>query len=91
MFAVDYPDHLQQIDAAIAEGDAKQLAEAAHSFRRALSILHFNRAAQTVSELEGLGISGELAEAPIACERLRAEIAQALPVFEAQVALLAAK
>jgi hypothetical protein len=32
-----------------------------------------------------------LAEAPIACERLRAEIAQALPVFEAQVALLAAK
>ena len=74
-FRADYPDKVEAMTRAIQERDAESLRRAAHGLKGALSNLAAVPAARLASQLEQLGASKDLGDAPA----LLAELTQALP------------
>ena len=64
VFFSEYPPLMAQIDQAIARGDAEALQRAAHTLKGAAAAVAALAATDAAGQLEMLGRSGELAEAP---------------------------
>jgi HPt (histidine-containing phosphotransfer) domain-containing protein len=80
------PGLLEQIDRALAEGNAKQLRNAAHALKGAISNFAAVPAMQACATLERIGASGVLADAASA----RQELAKHLGSFHAKLSTLVA-
>jgi HPt (histidine-containing phosphotransfer) domain-containing protein len=65
---------LERIRAALANNEAAELASAAHRLKGTVGYLAAQRATAAVSEVEQIGLSGDLAAAPAAIERLENEL-----------------
>ena len=70
--------HLERAAAALAQGDAKTLAQVAHSFKSSAANLGAEDLADCCRELEKLGREGRLDDAPRVLERTRHEQQRAL-------------
>ena len=74
IFLADAPRRTREIRSAIVQGDARALRAAAHTLKGAVSNFGAQGAVDAAFELQKLGDSGELEEAPAALERLEAEL-----------------
>jgi CheY-like chemotaxis protein/HPt (histidine-containing phosphotransfer) domain-containing protein len=74
IFLADAPRRLGEIRRAIAERDARALRAAAHALKGAVSNFGAQSAVEAAFELQKLGDSADLDEAPVALERLEREL-----------------
>ena len=74
IFLADAPRRLREIKHAIDTGDARALRAAAHTLKGAVSNFGAGGAVEAAFELQKLGDTAELDEAPAALERLEAEL-----------------
>ncbi len=74
IFLADAPRRTAEIRRAIAKGDARALRAAAHTLKGAVSNFGAQGAVEAAFDLQKLGDSGQLDEAPSALERLEAEM-----------------
>jgi two-component system, sensor histidine kinase and response regulator len=79
LFMVEYPALLVQIRNACAAGDARELERAAHSLKGAAANFSAAAAVHAALVLERLARAGDLSEAPLAIQRLEAELARLEP------------
>jgi CheY-like chemotaxis protein len=74
IFLADAPRRLREIRKAIDTGDARALRSATHTLKGAVSNFGARGAVEAAFELQKLGESADLDEAPAALERLEAEL-----------------
>jgi CheY-like chemotaxis protein len=74
LFLADAPRRVAEIRGAIARKDARALRLAAHALKGAVANFAAPFATDAAHELQKLGEAGELAEAPLAFERLKREL-----------------
>jgi two-component system, sensor histidine kinase and response regulator len=84
LFLNESPRLLDDIDAAIAVGDAKALRQAAHTLKGAALVVGARELGSQAFELETLGRTGELAQAPSAAARLREQAVVLTPLLAAR-------
>ena len=83
MFIEDEPRLFADIEAAVVEGDAEALHNAAHALKGAVSNFCAGRAQTGAAQLERIGREKRMADAPQALEALRAELAALREAFAA--------
>ncbi|MGE3538063.1 MAG: response regulator [Candidatus Tectimicrobiota bacterium] len=83
LFLHDYPERLRELQAAVQQQDAPQLAGSAHRFKGALSNIGALRAQTAAYTVEGYAHAGDLAAAAAALAVLEAEVQRLLPVLSA--------
>ncbi len=83
MFIEDEPRLFADIEAAVVEGDAEALHNAAHALKGAVSNFCAGRAQTGAAQLERIGREKRMADAPQALEALRAELAALRKAFAA--------
>jgi HPt (histidine-containing phosphotransfer) domain-containing protein len=74
MFLAEAPQVLAQVRAAIAAGDADGLRRAAHTLRGSAGVFAAWNVERLAGQLEEVGSSGRMAEAPAALAALAAEL-----------------
>ncbi|QTF92060.1 response regulator [Halomonas sp. BM-2019] len=84
LFLSESPRLLDDIDAAIAAGEAKALRRAAHTLKGAALVVGARELGSQALALETLGRGGELAQAPEAAARLREQARALTPLLEAR-------
>lgn len=77
-FLIEGPTLSDEIRQALAAGDANRLRHGAHTLKGALRTLGIELAAQLAGELEEIGRSGDLAQAPAHVARLESQLDQIL-------------
>ena len=85
-FFVEGPEQLDQIESAIANGDAASLNHAAHSLKSSSAYVGVVKLAEILYELEKLGKEGSTEGASPLAEAARAELEKARPVLRKFVA-----
>ena len=75
LFLVDCPEQLDQLRAAVRDGDAETIRKAAHALKGAVSNFTSERPTTTVAELEHHGQAAQLGEASAALSQLEPELA----------------
>ena len=86
MYIEDEPRLFADIEAAVIEGDAEALHNAAHALKGAVSNFCAGRAQTGAMHLERIGREKRMADAPQALETLRTELAALRKAFEATTA-----
>ena len=86
MYIEDEPRLFADIEAAVIEGDAEALHNAAHALKGAVSNFCAGRAQTGAMHLERIGREKRMADAPQALETLRTELAALRRAFEATTA-----
>ncbi len=81
MYVEDEPRLVADIEAAVIEGDAEALHNAAHALKGAVSNFCAGRAQTGAAQLERIGRDKRMADAPQALEALRAELAALQKAF----------
>jgi HPt (histidine-containing phosphotransfer) domain-containing protein len=82
IFLAEYPELIQDIERAVAAGDAKGLERAAHSLKGSVSNFGAEAATQAAYRLEAMGRKGQIDEAPAALAELLVQFQQLHPVLE---------
>ncbi len=85
LFLEDAPPRLEALRAALDEGDARRVKEAAHALKGSSSNMGASRMAEICARLEEAGTLGDLIEAPDLLKRLETEFAQARSALEGEV------
>jgi CheY-like chemotaxis protein len=81
-FRIDYPHKLEAMARFIGAGDPEGLRRAAHGLKGALSNLAATSAAKLASEIEHLGTSGDLGNAPALLASLTVELPRVVEALE---------
>ncbi len=81
LFFEDYPKYLIQVEEAIERGDAEGLRRAAHSLKTPVGTMSLGHALQRAQELEDMGKTGDLAQAPPVFTALEDEVERLKPAL----------
>lgn len=75
-FLDECPSYMEMMHSAVEKGDAQALEEAAHALKGTVGNFRAEEAQETAAELEEIGQSGDLAEAPVVLSRLERRVRQ---------------
>ncbi len=86
MFREDTPPHLNELDEALAKGDAVRLGKIAHGLKGSAGNFGAKQFRLLTERIEALAKAGNLAAAPVAITELRAEFARVLTALDEALA-----
>ncbi len=84
-FLSQTPELIARLEQAIEAGDAPQVRQVAHTLKGSARSIGADSFAQYAAQLENLGRSGELSEAPQAIQQLRAAWSQLQPYLQSAI------